>query len=169
MWMGGNHKKYAGWYGWHNENNVLDEAQSNSLQLSEVSKSKIEVDYFKTWHWIFRWVMLGRTNECFRHAQWDMMRMRIQDILNHPLTLQTITITPTVQGTGETGTTPVVAPIQVSLNNKLGELFTSEKSVAYLLRMHVNSPGAVTTPEPTPYSSDPPPADPTEFTHQSEI
>jgi hypothetical protein len=111
--------------------------------LPEVSKQKKEADYYKTWHWIFRWVMVGRTNEAFRHAQWDMSRMRIQDIQGHRLTLPAITITPTVQGAGAAPGGTVPQPVQVNLNNRtLGEIFTSEKAVAYLLRIHVNSPGS---------------------------
>ena len=73
-------------------------------------------EWFRDWHWVMRLSMAARTIEPFRMRMWDYARMRVRNILD----------------------------IQNSVGDKtyrLGELFTSEKAVALVLRWHVKRPG----------------------------
>jgi hypothetical protein len=97
------------------------------------SSPKIEdYEYFQTWHWFYRWVMAGRTNQNFRYYMWDMARIRIRDILS----------TPWGNSSDKTQNVPDNAP-PVTTNYKIGDIFTSELAVALLLRWHVNKPAQV--------------------------
>jgi len=73
-----------------------------------------DLSWFRTTHWYRRFLELVRGSEAFRHAQWDMARMRLRDVLATPL--------------GGTGTYKAFA---------LGQLFTSQLAAALLLRLHV--------------------------------
>lgn len=78
--------------------------------------------YFRSWHWYYRFIMASRTIDGFQEACYEYARMRVEDILS------------------------------VSWENPLeywpedttiGDVFTSEKAVAMLLRWHVLSPGTI--------------------------
>lgn len=73
-----------------------------------------DLSWFRTAHWYYRFLKLARDSEAFRHAQWDMARMRLRDVLATPL-----------GGTGQ------------YKNFRLGDLFTSQLAAALLLRLHV--------------------------------
>ncbi len=71
--------------------------------------------YCKTWHFYWRAIMASRTNLALRRAMWTMVRVRIRDILD--------------------GT--------FNINNedvRVGDVATSEKAVALLLRWHIYKP-----------------------------
>jgi hypothetical protein len=74
----------------------------------------------------YRWVMAGRTIEGIRTPMWNMVRMRIQDFLDIPVTCRVNT-----------------AHGVVNISASISELVTSEKGIAYILRWHINKPGYV--------------------------
>ncbi len=84
--------------------------------------------YFKTWHWFYRFVMAGRTNTGYRRRIWDMARIRLRDIRNTPWGRA---------GVANVGTPPHARPATI------GDVFTSEKASAIILRWHVRFPAHV--------------------------
>jgi len=127
-------RKYHGWV-------ALQDDQGAYLRLAQ---SEAEGNYFKTWHWHYRFVMAGRTIDGYRRRMWDMGRMRIRDFRS------------VVWGPGLAAvvTNAQAAPPQTRPAT-LGDVFTSEKGAALVLRMHIRAPGNVVT-----SSSVPPPLHP---------
>jgi hypothetical protein len=102
-------RKYVGWLTVQQEDGTfmplpLDEAEGN---------------YFKSWHWFYRFVMAGRTIEGYRRRMGDMVRVRLRDIFRVPW------------GDGVAG------------GATLGDVFTSEKAAGILLRWHIRFPAHV--------------------------
>lgn len=122
LWNAGQ-RKYAGWIRLHNDSTVPVQAGNNLAQLTSLDRALDEASYLKTWHWFFRYVMAGRTNEPFRNCMWDMVRIRIRDIRQHQIAF-------------------LVGNVQ--FNTTIGAVFTSEKAAALLLRWHVYRPAHVT-------------------------
>lgn len=116
-------RKYVGWIRHHDEQTQPPQAATGLAQLPMVDRATLEANYFKTWHWFYRLAMIGRTCANFQQAMWDMVRFRIRDIRSAPITVN------------------VGA---VHINGTLGDIYTSEKSVAILLRWHIFRPGHVT-------------------------
>ncbi|MFJ6572111.1 hypothetical protein ACIQNU_32375 [Streptomyces sp. NPDC091292] len=83
-------------------------------------------EYFRLWHWYYRFVMAGRTDEGFRHAMWDMARMRLRDLRE-------------ADWNSPTGANPF--PLQAGTT--IGDVFRSERTVALLHRWHVFSPAVL--------------------------
>ncbi len=73
-----------------------------------------EKQWFRGWCWFYRLQMACRTSEPLRRIMWDMGRLRVRDLLATPWPKTELS---------------------------LGEIFTSERLVAMLLRWHVNLPG----------------------------
>jgi hypothetical protein len=80
-----------------------------------------DADYFRSWHWFYRWVMACRMFPTFWPECWYLCRYRLQAVLDAPF--------PASSGLPG-GTT-------------LGQVYTSEYAVTALLRAHVNKPGYV--------------------------
>jgi len=87
-----------------------------------------EGNYFKTWHWHYRFVMAGRTIEGYRRRMWHMARTRVRDILRARWGAGVPDI-PVAGGTPRPAT--------------IGDVFTSECAVACILRWHIRSPAHV--------------------------
>ncbi len=121
LWNAGQ-RKYAGWIRSHNDSTDPAQAPDNISQLPLVDRAPAEANYYKSWHWFFRWVMAGRTIETVRHSMWDMVRLRLRDVLAIPVTVTAGTVT---------------------VNGTLGSIFTSEKATAILLRWHIFRPAHV--------------------------
>ena len=51
---------------------------------ARLSLSENEGNYFKTWHWFYRFVMAGRTVAGYRQRMWHMARIRLRDIMQTP-------------------------------------------------------------------------------------
>ncbi len=100
--------KYASWLAFEQEDESFE----------TVPFVEAEGDYFKTWHWIYRWVAELRTSTGLRQAIWDMARVRLRDLLVQPITVG-----------AETST--------------IGQVFTSELATALLMRWHVRYPAYV--------------------------
>lgn len=101
-------RKYLGWVS----------VQREDGGYARLTQTEAEGDYFKTWHWFYRWVMAGRTVPGFQRSMWPMARIRLRDIRSTPL------------GVGPTNAT-------------IGSVFSSERAMALLLRWHIRLPGFV--------------------------
>ncbi len=113
-------RKYAGWVALQREDGgyVRMDADEN------------EGNYFKSWHWFYRFVMAGRTIDGFRRRMWDMARMRLRDILATPwATGAGIPAIPDGHGGTRSAT--------------IGDIYTSERAVAMILRWHIRFPAHV--------------------------
>ena len=121
LWNPGQ-RKYAGWIRTHADSTDPAQAPADIARLTLVDRDPVEANYFKTWHWFFRWVMAGRTLDVVRHAMWDMVRLRLRDVLNIDINVQV-------------GAVAVVGT--------LGAVLTSEKAAAILLRWHIFRPAHV--------------------------
>ena len=126
MWRGGQ-RKYEGWYLTHYSEPATEQT------LAGVRRGIEDVFYYKSWHWFFRWVMAGRVVPGYRYAMWDMFRIRVQDIRDIQVDI-TVTIPPQA---GQ-------PPQQVRVQGSLGQIFTSEKGIAFLARVHILGPAHVT-------------------------
>lgn len=122
LWLRGQ-LKYAGWVRVHAEGTDPERAHDNLEQLREYERSADEAAYFKNWHWFFRWVMAGRTVPSVRTCMWDMVRMRLRDLRSFHVRL-------------EAG--------GVEINATIGDIFTSERANAVVLRWHIFRPAHVT-------------------------
>jgi len=111
--------KYTGWLRFHNESTNPAQHPPPLIQMTLLDRNPAEADYLKTWHWFYRYTMAGRTIRGFQRAMWDMARIRIRDILGRNVST-------------------VVANINIS--DAIGNIFTSEKAVAILMRWHVYWP-----------------------------
>ncbi len=108
--------KYAGW---------LEEQQRDG-SFAGVDKSEAAGDLFKTWHWFYRFVMAGRVVGGYRRAMWDMARIRLRDLRAAPW-----------------GTSQVAGVRPAGRAPRVGDVFTSERAAAILLRWHVRFPADV--------------------------
>lgn len=121
LWNDHQHK-YTGWIRAHQDSTSPSQAPHQVNQLALVNRDPSEADYYKSWHWFFRMVMAGRAVDVTHHAMWDMVRYRVRDVLNIAIRVQSGGLT---------------------LNARLGDVFTSEKAVAILLRWHIFRPAHV--------------------------
>jgi hypothetical protein len=80
-----------------------------------------DADYFRNWHWFYRWVMACRVFPNIWRQCWDFCRYRLQALLQAEL--------PATAGLPD--------------HTTLGQVFTSEYAVTALLRAHVNMPTSV--------------------------
>ncbi|MBX3678928.1 MAG: peptidoglycan-binding protein [Rhodocyclaceae bacterium] len=117
-------RKYVGWIRAHNDvvSPTLSPPPISSMDL--VDRSPNEADYYKTWHWFFRYVMAGRTNRDYWSSIWGMVRIRLRDIRSR---------------------TTSITEGSVTISATIGEILTSEKSNALILRWHIFAPSHVST------------------------
>jgi hypothetical protein len=106
------------------------EFQQDDGSFAPVPRTKEDTDYFRTWHWFYRFVMANRTIEPFFRLEWDMARMRIRDFL-------------AVEWPSALGVPPVPVPEGGTRPATIGDVYTSEKAVALLLRWHVRFPAHI--------------------------
>lgn len=99
-------RKYAGWMA----------VQREDGSFAPVERLEAELNYFKGWHWFYRFLMAARTLDGFRRGMWRMARMRLRDILSAPWS-------------------------STAGDARIGDIFTSERAVAMILRWHVYRPG----------------------------
>jgi hypothetical protein len=100
-------RKYAGWVA----------LQRDDGSFGRLPEREGEGNYFKTWHWSYRFVMAGRTIPGYQRHMWDMARIRLRDLLD--------------------------LPWQAGNGTRVGEIFTSEKAIAMILRWHIRFPAHV--------------------------
>lgn len=118
-------RTYTSWIKLTNETHLPSQSVHAESEFSPFLKAKTEAAYLKSWHWIYRISMAGRTTPEYRQAMWGMAKQRIRDIRSKSVSFQVGTST---------------------INSTLGEIFTSEKAVAMLLRWHVYRPSHVVHP-----------------------
>jgi peptidoglycan hydrolase-like protein with peptidoglycan-binding domain len=111
-------RKFTGWAQLQQDDGTFQNVPDNMADLS----------YFRSWHWFYRFQMAGRTIAAYRRRMWDMARLRIRSILTAPWGANGLTA-PNPAG----GTRPAT----------IGDVFTSERSVALLTRWHVWQPGSI--------------------------
>jgi hypothetical protein len=80
-----------------------------------------DADYFRSWHWIYRWVMACRMYPDIWLKCWDLCRWRIQALL----------------------AAPIAGVAGLPGGTTLGQVYTSEYAVTAIVRAHVNAPAAV--------------------------
>lgn len=107
--------KYAGWV-------ALEDASGGYTRLA---RNEAEGNYFKTWHWYYRFVMAGRTVAGYRERMYHMARMRIRDIRRRPW---------------GTGVANVSQGLPAPRPAAIGDVFTSERAMALILRWHIRFP-----------------------------
>ncbi|GBL54783.1 hypothetical protein PCLA_03r0059 [Pseudomonas citronellolis] len=118
-------RTYTTWIKLTNETHLPSQSTHAETEFNPLLKEKAEAAYLKNWHWIYRISMAGRTIPEYRQAMWGMAKQRIRDIRRKSVRFQVGTST---------------------INSTLGEVFTSEKAVAILLRWHVYRPSHVVHP-----------------------
>ena len=84
-------------------------------------------NYFRNWHFFYRFVMTARTIPQFRWATYDFAKMRMKAVLSIP-----------IKNFG------FVDAANNAVNPTIGEIFSSEKSFAMVLRIHVFRPAWIT-------------------------
>ncbi len=91
-----------------------------------IEEGEVEWLYFRNWHWFYRFVMASRLSEGFWDACWDFARLRFPSILE-----------------GDWPEAPTGADwsgLDWTADATVGDVFTSERAVAMLLRWHVYRP-----------------------------
>jgi hypothetical protein len=83
------------------------------------------VEYLRSWHWFYRFVMLSRNWVALRQVQWKEALERIEEVRG--------LLVPEEQ----------LDPGKGAARYTLGQVFTSELGIGYLLRWHVNRPANV--------------------------
>jgi hypothetical protein len=101
-------RKYAGWLALQREDGAFD----------RLPEREDDGNYFKTWHWFYRFVMAGRTVPGYQRRMWDMARIRLRDLLHLPWSDTANTV-------------------------RVGDVFSSEKAAAMILRWHIRFPAHV--------------------------
>jgi len=127
-------------------------------QLTPIARVREEVEFVHSWHWFHRFVMASRTQFTFgiaaplthpdlagyRQAQWDMARLRLRNLLSSEVPDITLPdssqLSLTYQGNAN-GAGPATGPSP--RRARIGDVFTSERAAAMLLRWHVNRPSDV--------------------------
>lgn len=99
-----------------------------------------EYDVFRGWHWFHRFQMAARTVDGFRRAMWHMSRLRLRHILHTPWYAPAEPADVPLDGVLREGggTRPVL----------IGDVVTSERATALILRWHVRHPADIVVPDP---------------------
>ncbi len=101
--------------------------QTDDGRYTTTSTKLADFDYYRSWHWAYRWIMAGRTVTGFQRAMWDMARIRLRDVRDTPFPDG---IGPQIDGRSAT----------------IGEIFTSEKAAGMLHRWHIYQPESLIEP-----------------------
>jgi hypothetical protein len=104
--------------------------QQDDSSFAPLALDEDEWNYFKTWHWFYRFEMAGRTIDGFRRRMWDMARIRLRDIRSLEFPAGAVPDVPTGPGTTRRAT--------------VGDVFTSERAMGLLLRWHIRFPAHIT-------------------------
>lgn len=105
--------------------------QQDNGNYQPLTTNENEWNYFKSWHWFYRFQMAGRTIDGFKRRMWDMARIRIRDIRKAAFP-------------AAAGVPNVPDPKPGQPNNTrtatIGDVFTSEKAICMILQWHVYLP-----------------------------
>jgi hypothetical protein len=111
-------RKYSGWVA----------LQREGGGFARMPLTEADGNYFKTWHWFYRFVMAGRTIQGFRRRMWHMARVRIRDIRATPWGPGVAAVPD-----GHGGTRPAT----------IGDVYTSERALGMILRWHIRFPAHI--------------------------
>jgi RHS repeat-associated protein len=103
--------------------------QQDNGSYRPVDTALAEADYFRTWHWFYRFAMAARTVDSWKQVMWDMARIRIRDLLLVPWPANANV----PQVAGPDGPRPAT----------IGDIYTSELALSFLLRWHVWTPSHI--------------------------
>lgn len=92
-------------------------------------------NYLRSWRMLWRVVMIQRMSMEFRTVQWKLAVQRVRDLLSRPFATDTAQDAPLILQDSTDHSEARVA--------RFGEVFSSEKAIAVLMRYHVNRPGEV--------------------------
>ncbi|MGE3618839.1 MAG: peptidoglycan-binding protein [Acidimicrobiia bacterium] len=98
--------------------------------LQEIEDGAVESDRFRSWHWVHRMQMAARTFGDWRRAAYDFGRIRVRDLLS----------TPWGKKTGADGVPDIALTGGGTRVATIGDVVTSERGVALLVRWHVFRP-----------------------------
>jgi peptidoglycan hydrolase-like protein with peptidoglycan-binding domain len=115
-------RTYSTWIKLSNSNFLSFQQHHQDSEFTPLSRSREEAHYLKTWHWFFRFSMASRTITNYRHAMWGMIKRRISDIRSKSISFQANNTT---------------------INSTIGQIYTSERAIAILLRWHIYRPSHV--------------------------
>jgi hypothetical protein len=101
------------------------------LPSSAADHADTVAEMYRSWPWIYRWQMAGRTMPEWQAACWDFARVRFRDVLSTPWSSDI--------DHGGIKDPPGGPPV------KIGDVFSSERAVAMVLRWHINRPADVIT------------------------
>ena len=93
-------------------------------KLQPVPANRDRLNFFRSWHWFYRFEMACRTSSDLHRRMWDMARFRLQDIRRAPVGIDGIK-----NGAGEPA--------------RFGDVFTCEQSLVWLMEWHVLAPSDV--------------------------
>jgi hypothetical protein len=114
-------RKYTGWVAQQREDGTF----------ARTPAARADADYFRTWHWFYRFQMAGRTVQGFRRRMWDMARMRLRDLRSTPW------------GAGPPAVPNIPVQGAAARPATIGDVFTSEQALALLVRWHVWRPAHI--------------------------
>jgi hypothetical protein len=109
------------WWGSVQQRGLVPTTSQRPLADPGMLTRAADAEYFRTWHWFYRWEMACRTSTAVQRQQWVLSRMRLRALLAAPWQKK--------KGF------PALPP--------LGRVFSSERAVAALLRAHANQPNRV--------------------------
>lgn len=131
----GKQAKYAGYlelWGARGANGTVDPTQPVIYGKGAPDpRDMYLVDFFRSWRMIYRVAMVLRTSDEFAAAQVAFARLRLRQLL--------------ARSFGATGPMIEDPGAGMSRVRTLGEIFTSELAVAFVLRIHVNAPAHALT------------------------
>jgi peptidoglycan hydrolase-like protein with peptidoglycan-binding domain len=94
--------------------------------LAAIAHGTPDNDYLRSWHWFYRLVTTARQRPEARRAVWDMIRLRLRDVLDTPWPGNVVPDVPMEGGNPRRAT--------------LRDVYTSEKAIALLLYWHLRFP-----------------------------
>lgn len=121
-------RKYAGWLHVQRPNGEFSDVR---LPAENTITSTDRLNVFKSWAWYYRFMMACRTSPELQRLMWTMARIRLRDILTCAW---------------PAGNAPFVMDGGTQLPATIGDVYTSERATALLLRWHVRRPAKVVTP-----------------------
>lgn len=110
----GNKFAFTCWLQWQTETGYIDIDNHLESRVGDAS-------WLQSVHWYFRFSMAGRTIKDFRYAMWNMSRIRLKGVYNYKIKITKLK----------------------GQETALGDIFTSEKAMALLLRWHVHKPAHI--------------------------
>ncbi|MCP4029127.1 MAG: hypothetical protein GY736_22815 [Sphingomonas sp.] len=101
--------------------------------MKNVPQNQADENYFKSWHWFYRMVMANRIYDDWKLNAYNYARWRLADVMATTITQQP-------------GTNGATAPVTAAgAAPTIAQVFTSERSMAMVLRWHVNRPAHINT------------------------